>query len=208
MIPGRYWDSVTFVGWLSQEPDKFDLCEQVIDLAKAGRCRIVTSALTFAEVYWMKRSKKLPPEQQKAITDLFNYSWVIPVELDRPIAEFARQLIWNLNVKSWDAVHVASAMKARRLGAIDCFDTFDDGLIGLTGRLTDSDLILAKPSFPARLDFSSPIEPKQLSSQSLPDVPRSDFRPERALPATPQGDPKPQQPDSSHRGIRPAQSGE
>ena len=152
LIPGRYWDSNTFLGWLNHESGKMDLCEAVIDAAKAGQCRIVTSALTYAEVYWTKRGVKLSPAQQTEITDLFNYSWVVPVDLDRLTAERARQLMWDHpHIKSWDAVHVASTIGVRSLGHIVCFDTFDDDLIKLTGKIAATDLKLAIPDVPPKL---------------------------------------------------------
>jgi predicted nucleic acid-binding protein len=151
VIPGRYWDSNTFLGWLNREPAKVDLCEAVIDTAKAGQCRIVTSALTYAEVYWTKRGVKLSPEQQTEITDLFNYSWIVPVDLDRLTGERARQLMWDFpHIKSWDAVHLASAIGVRTLRHIDCFDTFDGDLINLTGKIANTDLKLAIPDLPSK----------------------------------------------------------
>jgi predicted nucleic acid-binding protein len=150
-IPARYWDSATFLGWLNQEESKFDLCDSVIAESKEGKWRIVTSALTYAEVYWTKRGVKLSTDQQRAITDLFEYSWIIPVDLDRMTAELARTIMWkHPHIKSWDAVHVACAIKIRRLGQIECFDTFDGDLIGLTGKLDGTDLRLSTPDLPPR----------------------------------------------------------
>lgn len=150
-IPARYWDSNTFLGWLNGEASKYDLCDAVIAEAKAGRWRIATSALTYAEVYWMKRGTKLSATQQTAITDLFGYSWIVPVDLDRMTAELARTIMWkHPQIKSWDAVHVASAVKVRRLRQIECFDTFDGDLIALTGKLDGTDLRLSIPDLPPR----------------------------------------------------------
>ena len=50
----RYWDSNAFLGWLAEEPDKIDYCRPVIEAAEAGSVRILTSALTIAEVLWIK----------------------------------------------------------------------------------------------------------------------------------------------------------
>jgi hypothetical protein len=46
----RYWDSVTFLGWLSAEPDKAPDCKPILEAAEAGKVVLVTSALTIAEV--------------------------------------------------------------------------------------------------------------------------------------------------------------
>ena len=50
----RYWDSNAFLGWLAEEPDKIGHCRPVIEAAEAGNVRILTSALTIAEVLWIK----------------------------------------------------------------------------------------------------------------------------------------------------------
>ena len=174
-IPARYWDSNTFLAWLNGEPSKFDLCDAVIAAAKEGNWRIATSALTYVEVYWTKRGVKLAAEQQVAITDLFGYSWIVPVELDRMTAELARAIMWkHPHIKSWDAVHVACAIKVRRLGQVECFDTFDGDLIDLTGKLEGTDLRLSFPDLPLRFPLltaagvptgasSAPVQPSQLS---------------------------------------------
>jgi hypothetical protein len=42
----RYWDSVTFLGWLAEETDKVPDCRPVIEAAEGGSVTLVTSALT------------------------------------------------------------------------------------------------------------------------------------------------------------------
>jgi len=58
----RYWDSDCFLGWLQAEADKERECQDVLEAAKDGRVRIVTSALTIAEVLMVK-GKSLFPRQ-------------------------------------------------------------------------------------------------------------------------------------------------
>ena len=50
----RYWDAVSFLGWLSEEPDKVPDCKPVLESAEAGNITLITSALTIAEVPWFE----------------------------------------------------------------------------------------------------------------------------------------------------------
>jgi predicted nucleic acid-binding protein len=45
-----YWDTNAFLGLINGEPDKLPECQPVWDSAVDGKCLIVTSALTVAEV--------------------------------------------------------------------------------------------------------------------------------------------------------------
>ncbi len=158
--PGRYWDSCTFLKWLNGEDAVHSaICDELIKRAKAGQHRIVTSTLTFAEVYKMKKGPALTAERSKIIRDLFDYSWVVAIELDRQTAEMARDFIWQYGTRSWDAVHLASAIKARSMKAIDCFDTFDSDLISLNGRVPGTDLLISEP----QIGVTLPLFPRNES---------------------------------------------
>jgi predicted nucleic acid-binding protein len=154
VIPGRYWDSATFIGLLRPEPDKFPQTDAVVQACLRGQCRIVTSTLTFAEVHKLKRGPGIDRGQQEALRNFFQHPFIVPYELDRAVADLARELIWSHNVTSWDAVHVATAIRARARKLVECFDTFDQALRNLTGRFADSDFILSQPNLPPVLPFS------------------------------------------------------
>jgi len=160
----RYWDSNAFLGWLNREPESVDACDGIIDEAKAGRCEIVTSTFTFAEVFWV-RGVPLKSDQIHAIDQLFRHKWIIPARLDRPTAELARELLQEFaqddDLTPRDSVHLASAIRARKLGGVVCFDTWDKKLHGFTGKLqrvpslnvkdSGSDLVIAIPTGQGRL---------------------------------------------------------
>ena len=145
----RYWDSNAFLGWLAEEPDKVDYCRPVIKAAEARKVRILTSALTIAEVLWVRGRDRIPSESAARVEAFFRHRWIVVRELDRFIAEDARALVWNHNVKPKDAVHLATALK--RDVAIEQLDTFDEPLIRLSGTLGEPPLIIGKPDMAAAL---------------------------------------------------------
>lgn len=147
----RYWDAVTFLGWLKEEPDKVDEIRPVIEAAESGTVTLVTSTLTIPEVLWLKGQQKIDPQNANKIEAFFRHSWIVVREVDRFIAEAARDLVWNKNVKPKDAIHLATAL--RHDVDYDQFDTFDTGLIKLSGSLGNPPLIIGRPNLPQKLPF-------------------------------------------------------
>lgn len=147
----RYWDAVTFLGWLSEEHDKVPDCKPVLEAAEAGSITLITSALTIAEVLWLKGHKKVDASHARRIEAFFRHSWIVVREVDRFVAEDARELVWNNNVKPKDAIHLATAL--RQDVTFDQFDTFDGDLIRLSGTLGDPPLTIGRPNLPAKLPF-------------------------------------------------------
>jgi len=139
----RYWDSNAFLGWLAGEPDKIEYCRAVVRAAEAGKVGILTSALTITEVLWIKGKSRMPSDSAANVEAFFKHEWIIVRELDRFIAEEARSLVWNHNIKPKDSIHLATALK-REL-QIEQFDTFDEPLIRLSGTLGDPPLRIGKP---------------------------------------------------------------
>lgn len=86
-----------------------------------GKVPLITSALTIAEVLWVKcddavAQSMIPKAREKDIRDLFNPeppAQLQVVELSRLTAESARDLVWRHGVRPKDAVHVASALEAK-----------------------------------------------------------------------------------------------
>lgn len=138
ILAERYWDSNAFLGWLDRVPGRFLPCDAIIKAAERGECRIVTSTITWSEVFWM-RTKTDQAEQIAAIDELFGKSWIIPIELDNHVAKLTRELLYafarNNGLKPQDAVHLASAIRARVIGNVESFDTWDGNLQALQGQL-------------------------------------------------------------------------
>ncbi|MFL5799167.1 MAG: type II toxin-antitoxin system VapC family toxin [Actinomycetota bacterium] len=132
-LPRRCWDSVAFVGWLGKEADKRDACESVVRAAERGELEIVASALALAEAIKPKHGHaRLSPDDSAKISGFFRQPYIIIVNVDRAVAEQARQLCWDhpkLDPK--DAIHVVTALRARA----SQLDTFDGALIALSEQL-------------------------------------------------------------------------
>lgn len=143
----RYWDTVCFLGILNEEQDKLSACRAVIGEAERGNVRIVTSALTIAEVLWPKDSALLPREKAEVVQRLFQHEWIVVRDIDRTVAEHARNVVWDHGVKPKDALHVATALDA----GVEQFDTFDGPLIDLSGQIGNPPLVIGKPNLPEPL---------------------------------------------------------
>ncbi|MBD0348716.1 MAG: type II toxin-antitoxin system VapC family toxin [Thermoleophilia bacterium] len=131
----RYWDTVCFLGVLNAEPDKLSACRAVIAEAERGNVRVVTSALTIAEVLWPKGSPlSLGRDKLRRVQTFMQHEWIAVRDVDRTVAEEARELVWDHNVRPKDAIHVATALDA----GVEQFDTFDGDLIALSGQIGKS----------------------------------------------------------------------
>lgn len=129
----RYWDSNIFLAWISEEAEKekHDSCLGVMKAFTDKKIQIVTSALTWAEVLWVKGKPRIGRESEAKVKEALED--VIPINLDQVISNLAQQIVWDHNVHSKDAIHVATALRAK----IPIFDTFDKDLLDLNGKFVD-----------------------------------------------------------------------
>jgi predicted nucleic acid-binding protein len=142
----RYWDADAFLGHFNGEPDKMAACESVLQAAEAGRLLIVTSALTIAEVLYVKGHKAMPPEKRQKVAAFFKQPYISVQNVTRKIAELARDLYWDANVRPKDAVHVATALIYR----LPELNTFDKHLLGLNGKVGDPTITIRIPHEPGQ----------------------------------------------------------
>ena len=142
----RYWDSDCFLGWLQADDGKIEPCRQVLILAAKGDLEIITSALTIAEVLHLRGRQPIPPDKRKQVTDFFKLSYIITMSITRRIAEDSRDLVWDYGIEPKDALHVATAIKAK----VDVFNTFDKALIGKSLQVGNPKLPIEAPTVAQR----------------------------------------------------------
>lgn len=122
-LPRRYWDSCVFLAALKREPSRIAECDSIIQAARSRELIIVTSSLTLVEVIKLDRAWAIPASDAKKIKEFFEVSWLSVRELDRWIAEIARNLLWkHQGLKYKDAVHVATAIRYN----VPLLETYDN----------------------------------------------------------------------------------
>lgn len=146
-VSQRYWDSNAFLGWLMEEDGRVEECQAVIRAAEEGKTILVTSALTIAEVLWLRGEPRIPADRAETVQRFFEHDWIVVNDLDRYLAEQARHLVWNNSIKPKDAVHVATALDAQ----VDRLETFDEPLIAKSGSVGEPPLEIGQPNEPGTL---------------------------------------------------------
>src|SRR5947209_2987081 len=141
-----YWDSDAFLGWLQAEPGKSELCAGTLKRADQGEVLIFTSALTIAEVLWMRGAPMIPQEKAEIVRKFFRRSYFRLRNVTRAIAESAQDLVWTNGIRPKDAIHVATALDAKCVA----LETFDEALLAKTGSIGTPPLIIRKPLPPAQ----------------------------------------------------------
>jgi predicted nucleic acid-binding protein len=136
-----YWDSDAFLGWFQNEPIKVELCSGTLKRAEEGEVVIFTSALTIAEVLWLRGAPKVPKEKSDLVRKFFRRSYFRIRNVTRRIAEDAQDLVWMEGIRPKDAIHVATAMDVAAIA----LETFDENLITNTGRIGSPPLEIRKP---------------------------------------------------------------
>lgn len=154
-LPDRYWDACAFLGWLAEEPGRVDKCQLVLDAAEAGKLTIVTSTFTLVEVIRLKSKTPLPPDLQPKLENFFKQPYIVLREVTRRTGEMARLAVWEYGVEPKDAIHVATALQAE----LQYLDTFDDALIGKSGKIGNPPLIIGEPYVPGQGELGFGEEP-------------------------------------------------
>jgi predicted nucleic acid-binding protein len=151
--PGRlYWDSSVFLRLLSrannaQVAEQQRICATIWDRSIRGEIQIITSALAITEVLRPPRvAGPLPQDAEQKIHDLFEEPQLVVVTLDPALGFEARELSLKHQLSRDDAIHLASALRAK----VDVFHTYDGtgmkpGLMGKSGTMGSPPLKIAVP---------------------------------------------------------------
>ena len=125
----------------NKEAARLEACQSVLFAAERGELRIVTSALTLTEVIKIK-GKPTPVVDEDRIRAFFEHEWIIVRDVDRFIAEQARDFIWKYNLQPIDAIHLATAYK-HKLQHLDTYDRSDLGK--LDGKVSAPPMKIGEP---------------------------------------------------------------
>ena len=140
-----YLDSNVYLDYLKGDGPHQDALKAVFDAWRVGAVEIATSALTLTEVLYVKLDDAEPRvtfdrTRESDIIDLFRQYDVRKfrlIELERTIAEGAREVVWDRGVHPKDAVHIASALRAH----VTTLFTTDSKLLGLSGQVGGQPLL-------------------------------------------------------------------
>jgi predicted nucleic acid-binding protein len=111
--------------------------------AESGEIKIVTSALTVAEVVRVKDMERLPIEKEGVLYDFFQHEFNIVVSVDWFVATRARRLIFDYpTLKPMDAIHLATAIKAK----VFEMHTYDGGLLAMSEKVGVPSMQICEPS--------------------------------------------------------------
>jgi len=120
-----YLDSSVYISAIvgeAVEPGKSDTSAQILELGRSGQFQVIASTLVYAEVIKDRGRDPLDPDQETLIDQYLSQDFITWVEADLPLAKKARSLARFQGLKPVDAIHVASAMRAK----CDQFLTWDE----------------------------------------------------------------------------------
>ena len=115
-------------------------------MAEEGKILIVTSALTLTEVIWAKGHDKLDPSTREQITEFFVAPYISVRNVTRRIAERARDIVWDNEIRPKDAIHVATALDCE----VPVLNTFDKKLLSRDKQVGTPPLRIEEPHYPGQ----------------------------------------------------------
>jgi predicted nucleic acid-binding protein len=138
-----YWDACAWIAFIAEEKDiplkgggkenRYAMCLNVLEAARAGKYEIVTSAFTLAEVC---KSPEVIESPIDNLSSFFEKSYILIVPVDLGIGRRAQALQSTglINLKPADTVHLVSAQRAKAAE----LHTFDEKILALDGKINDA----------------------------------------------------------------------
>ena len=151
-----YWDSDVFLALINEDKSTLELqrCTDVWISAQKGDIHIVTSTLTSAEVIHKKGQVKLDPNKRHLVSNFFRQNFISQKPVTREIAELARDVVWDSNIKPKDAIHIATAAYYR----LKSFHSFDKNLVDkVTIDVAGFPVSVVKPHAEAQAELPIPV---------------------------------------------------
>ena len=113
-----YLDTGTFIYLVEKHPRYYDLCDEIFGSIEEGRAEALTSALTLMEI--LVQPYKLKNEEMviKFYSLLTTYPHLTWMPLTLGISDLAAKLRAEHNLKTPDAIQVASALSGGATGLV------------------------------------------------------------------------------------------
>lgn len=105
--------------------DRWRIAEHILRHARNGVYSVVISAATLAEVHKPRGGALLTKQQDDQVLSFFEHEFIQIVDVDRMLGEHANRLCQKLHINPFDAIHVASAIRA----GCDYLLTWDNKLL-------------------------------------------------------------------------------
>ena len=144
-VPRVAWDSCSIIDYL-KGADRARECSRIIEAAERGELEIVVSTLAEAEVARVGEPP-LPEEQEAMIKEFFDREYVKRYGLDQRVAAQARAIVRTYGLKPADAVHVATALLAPGVHALESYDDRDMDRIRNSSVPLPRALIIRQPTY-------------------------------------------------------------
>lgn len=116
-----YLDSSAFIAAIKAESGSEPI-QQLLEEVDRGRLTLIAATASLVEVRGGGRSHSVDPLTDKRIRGILEGPSVVLVELDRIVAAKARDLTVAHHLRTWDAVHLASAI----VGGAEVLMTIDN----------------------------------------------------------------------------------
>jgi predicted nucleic acid-binding protein len=109
-----YLDTSAYLAAINNEKDRALVVRQILDAAEQKKIQIVASTFVVAEVIKIKgEDAYLTPDKESEIDEVLKSERILWVELDLTLALEARKLARAHGLKPGDAIHLASAIRAK-----------------------------------------------------------------------------------------------
>lgn len=150
-VKGFFWDSCVHINLLQQDGKYKDTLMAWHERARSKEISIVISTLVIAEVCCLDKENKNRAEDIKLIRQHFENSFYQVYEVDRTIAEEATEIVRTHSIKPYDAIHIATAIRA----SVQELHSYDKKMLKLNGLIGNPPLsILHPPKVERQTDIS------------------------------------------------------
>jgi len=106
-----YACSGVFISHLKGTEPESHACTDILEAAREGSIELHTSWVTITEVIALDRARlRRTPDHQRIVTELMDSAYIVYSAVDQIVAEKSRTISWDFQIKTHDALHLATAI--------------------------------------------------------------------------------------------------